>query len=55
MSFTIVKKDQKSIIENRSEMSSDISLLSLLKSFSRIEDEFPDVGDNLQPLDDINI
>ncbi|KPQ40632.1 MAG: hypothetical protein HLUCCO16_02290 [Phormidium sp. OSCR] len=55
MSFTMAQKDQKSIIENRSEMSSDISLLSLLKSFSRIEDEFPDVNKNLQPLDDINI
>ena len=51
----MVQKDQKSIIENRSEMGSDISLLSLPKSFSKIEDEFPDVGDNLQPLDDIKI
>lgn len=51
----MVQEDQKLRIKNRSEMPEDISLLSLLKSFSKIEDEFPDVDENFQPLDDVSL
>ncbi len=43
------------VIQPVSDIPSETSLLSLLKSFSKIEDEFPDVDENLQPLDDISL
>jgi hypothetical protein len=49
------KEIQKTIDKDKFKISPDISLLSLIKSFSKIEDEFPDVDENLQPLDDVEI
>lgn len=49
------KQGSRLVIQPSSEMPSESSLLSLLKSFSKIENGFPDVDENLQPLDDISL